>query len=101
MSPQEITPDSRPRRHRDSAYRPVADDGGLVVLPWKAEVKVLNPVGTKVFSLLDGEHTVREIVRLVTEEFDITQDDAMRDVTQFLTELNDEGMLDEAPEPAS
>jgi len=62
--------DDRPRRHPDTAFRPVGEDGGLVVLPTRQEVKVLNPVGIKIFSLLDGEHTIAQIARAVVEEFE-------------------------------
>lgn len=83
-----------PRRHPDSAFRPVGDEGGLVVLPGRAEVKVLNPVAIKVFGLLDGRHSLDEIARLVTEEFEVGEDQALQDIRAFLTELDRNGMLD-------
>ena len=93
MTSPAISPTDRPRRSPDCAYRAVGDDGGLVVLPGKAEVKVLNPVGVKVFSLLDGAHTVDEIVDAVTAEFDVAADRARGDVQAFLGELAAHGML--------
>ena len=57
-----------PRKHKDAAYRSVGDEGGLVVLPGKAEVKVLNPVGSLIFSLIDGEHSHADIARAVHRE---------------------------------
>ncbi len=83
----------RPRRHPDCAYRAIGDDGGLVVLPGKGEVKVLNPVGVKIYSLLDGDHTVEEIVGAVTAEFDVSADVARGDVQVFLGELAAQGMI--------
>ncbi len=93
MSLAELSPESRPRRHPDSSFRTIADEGGLVVLPGKAEVKVLNPVGIKVFGLLDGEHTIREIVEQVLDEFDVSEAQALEDVTAFVGELQQHGML--------
>ena len=95
MSPQEISPDSKPVRHPDSVYRAVADEGGLVVLSGRAEVKVLNPVGTKVYSLLDGDHSVADIVREVTEEFEVAESEALEDVRAFIRQLSEHGMLEE------
>ena len=63
-----------PRRHPDTAFRPVGDEGGLVVLSGRAEVKVLNPVAIKVFGLLDGEHSPEQIARAVVDEYDVSED---------------------------
>ena len=86
--------DDRPRRHPDTAFRPVGEDGGLVVLPTRQEVKVLNPVGIKIFSLLDGEHTIAQIARAVVEEFEeVGMEQAEKDVLAFLDDLRANGML--------
>lgn len=86
------------RRHHDCAFRPVGDEGGLVVLSGKAEVKVLNPAAIKIFSLLDGRHSPEAIANEVSEEFDVTPEQALSDVREFLDELDRHGML-ERPEP--
>ncbi len=90
-----------PRRHPETAYRAVGEDGGLVVQPTHSVVQVLNAVGSKVYSLLDGNHTVRRIVDAVIEEFEVPRDQAERDVSDFLHELGTHGMLvsdEDAPE---
>jgi hypothetical protein len=76
----------------------VGDEGGLVVLPGRSEVKVLNPVGSKVFSMLDGNHTLDRIASEVAAEFDVTPEQAMDDVREFVAELAADGMLAE-PKP--
>lgn len=83
----------KPRRNPETAHREVEDEGGLVVLPRQSEVKVLNPVGSLIYKLLDGEHTVEQIIAAVVDEFDTTPDQASADVRQFLEELEAEGML--------
>jgi hypothetical protein len=83
----------RPRRNADCAYREIGDEGGLVVLPGRSEVKVLNPVGLRIYSLLDGTRTVDEIVEAVTAEFAVSAEDAREDVRVFLGELAAQGML--------
>lgn len=82
-----------PRRHPDTAFRSVGDEGGLVVLPGRAEVKVLNEVGSKIFSLLDGKHSHDEIVTAVAEEFEVSDDQARADLAAFLADLASNGML--------
>ena len=66
-----------------------------MVLPGRAEVKVLNPVGIAVFSMLDGSRDVEAIAATVAEEFDIQTEQAKSDVAAFLAELEREGMLAE------
>ena len=83
----------KPKRHPDLSFRAIGDEGGLVVLPGRGEVQVLNPVAIKVFSLMDGEHSLEDIARQVTEEFDVTEEDALRDIRDFLGELDRHGML--------
>ena len=85
--------DARPRRHPDSAFRPIADEGGLVVLPGRAEVKVLNPVGIRIFGLLDGTHSVEEITQIIAAEYEVADRQAREDVRAFLEELQTHGML--------
>ena len=88
-------PSPHPRRHPDTSFRKIGEEGGLVVLPGVSEVKVLNPVGIAVFSLLDGTRDVDALAAAVADEFDIALDAARRDVLGFLDELRRHGMLTE------
>ena len=100
MTTQEFSLEECPKRHPDSAFRAIGDEGGLVVLAGKAEVKVLNPVGMTVFALLDGRHSVREIAAIVARDFEVDSAQAFTDVQEFLAELGGQGML-LAPNAAS
>jgi len=82
-----------PRRNPDTSFRQIGDEGGLVVLPGRAEVKVLNPVGIAVFSRLDGSRDVDALAAAVADEFDIDLAQARQDVVEFLTELQRDGLL--------
>jgi len=82
-----------PARHPDAAFREIEDEGGLVVLSHKAEVKVLNPVGIRVFELIDGTRTPEEVARAVFDEFEVAYETALSDVYEFLGELDKHGML--------
>lgn len=88
-----MTADEFPRRHPLVSFRPMGDEGGLVVLPTRQKVKVLNATGIKVFSMLDGTHSPAQIARAVAEEFDVTLQRAERDVRVFLDDLGRNGML--------
>jgi N-formylglutamate amidohydrolase len=71
----------------------VADEGYLVVVPARATVEVLNPVGGTIYAMLDGQHTRDDIVRSVVEEFDVDESQARRDLDAFLEELAARKML--------
>jgi hypothetical protein len=96
--------DDRPRRNPTTAYRAVADEGCLVVVPARATVEVLNPVGGAIYAMLDGRHTRDEIVKKVVAAFDVDESQARRDLDAFLEELTARQMLahgngGSAPEP--
>ncbi len=85
--------DQKPRRDSTTAFRSVADEGCLVVVPSRAAVEVLNPVGGKIYSMLDGTNTKDEIVHAVMEEFEVSEEQARIDLVAFLDELRTKGML--------
>ena len=85
--------DKYPRRDPTTAHRSVADEGCLVVVPSRAAVEVLNPVGGKIYSMLDGTHTADDIVQALVEEFDVSEDQARKDLDAFLDELKEAKML--------
>lgn len=87
------SPSDTPRRATENAFRPIGDDGGLVVLPGRSEVKVLNPVGSRVFELIDGKRTIDDIVRTIADEFEVPPEQAAADVDEFLSVLEEQGMV--------
>ena len=88
-----MSEDQYPRRHPEAAFRPVGEEGGLVVLSTQCEIKVLNPVGIKIFSMLDGTHSEVQIAEAVAGEFEVSAEKAADDVRDFLGELQRNGML--------
>lgn len=86
-------PVNHPRRDPGQAFRTVGDEGGLVVVPRESKVQVLNPVGARIYAMLDGQHSREEIVRAVTEEFEVSEEQARQDLEAFLAELDAEKML--------
>lgn len=63
------------------------------MVPGLGEYNILNPVGTRVWDLIDGKRDVAEIVRLIRDEFDVTPEEAEADVTDFLEDLRKHRML--------
>lgn len=78
--------------------RPIGDDCILVpigerVLDLNA-VLVLNETGRCVWELLDGQHTVHQIAEALAERFTVSQEQARRDVLDFLSELERLGVVE-------
>ena len=89
--------DLRPRRHPDLAWR---NWGGEVVIlapsghdpdapadQQDGAEHDLNEVASRVWELSDGERTVRDIARVLIDEFEVDQATAERDSADFVREL--------------
>ena len=85
------TLDDRPQK-AESAFRRYGDEGWVVHLKNPANT-LLNEVGARIFEMLDGRHSVGEMAKIVSEEFDVGLDQARQDVTDFLVELDRNQML--------
>lgn len=81
-----------PRRHPDAASR-TYDGEAFIVVPGRGEYNILNPVGTRVWDLIDGTRDVAEIVKIIGDEFEVTPEAAEADVTSFLEALRKHQML--------
>jgi hypothetical protein len=82
------------RRNPTAAFR-IYDGEGVLVLPTKLELRVVNPTGARVWELLDGERSVGSIASVIAEEYDVPPGDAERDVLEFLQELAGHELVEE------
>ena len=86
-----------PSRHHSSATR-VIDGQAVIAIANTAMVQIVNDVGTRVWSLIDGGKTVAEIVSAVREQLEAEgyvsiPPDLDGDVEIFLEELSAQGMI--------
>jgi pyrroloquinoline quinone biosynthesis protein D len=84
--------DRVPRRHPDAAFQ-IIDGEAMVVVARRAEVQVLNPVGTRLWELIDGERSVGQILEILREEYDVDEGALQEDVHGFIDTLDRNGML--------
>jgi hypothetical protein len=88
-----------PRKSPATSFR-VIDGQAVVMQAEGAEVHILNDVGTRVWSLLDGKRTVDEIVAMVEGQlrsdggYDQLPADVGADVTDFLDDIVKRGMIE-------
>ena len=87
----------RPRRHPDLAWRnwggevvilaPSGHDPGAPLEQQDGAEHDLNEVASRVWELSDGQRTVAEIARVLSDEFEVDQATAERDSADFVREL--------------
>ncbi len=61
-------------------------------------IYTLNEVGTSIWKLIDGTRSVEQIVEQIGNEYEVSDDDATKDVFEFLTTLEAEGLIHPLPE---
>ncbi len=81
-----------PRISENMASRMI-DHEAVIVTPQEGLVRMLNDVGSCVWPLIDGKHTINDISEIITQEFDVSLDQAQRDVVIFFEELQEKGMV--------
>jgi len=84
------------KKNPNAAYR-VYDGQATVVMPDRAEVKVVNEVGSLIWEKIDGRRTVGQVVESALEailkDFEVAPDEARRDALNFIGDLHDHGMV--------
>lgn len=71
----------------------IVDDEAVLILPPQGQIKVLNEVGARVWSLADGTRTVSDIAAAICAEYDVAPDEAESDILAFVTELVERGIV--------
>jgi len=56
-------------------------------------VKVLNEIGGRVWELADGARSISDIITIICQEYAVEEHIAHSDVTAFIGELVDKGVL--------
>jgi hypothetical protein len=87
-----IAHDVRPRQSPRIAAR-VVDGKALIVVIDHKQLHTLNEVGTRVWELCDGR-SVAAIAQALQAEFAVDEATALRDVQQFVQQLQAIGALD-------
>jgi hypothetical protein len=65
----------------------VIKDEAVLVLPARGQVKVLNEVGARIWSLVDGKRTVGNIIATIEAEYAVSAEVALNDTSIFLDQL--------------
>lgn len=78
--------------------RKIVDE--LILVPIRTNVAdmeslyTLNDVGAKVYELIDGQRTLAQICQGIVEEFEVTEEEAQKDVIVFAEQLMEIGAIE-------
>lgn len=69
------------------------DGLAVIVLADSGEVIVVNELATRIVELIDGERSAEEIARTIESEYQVTEEEARRDLYEFLQMLMEAGAV--------
>jgi hypothetical protein len=71
----------------------------VLVIPARGKVKVLNDVGARIWQMVDGRHSVRDISAKICEEYEVGQAEAEQDTLDFLNDLAEREIISYSSTP--
>lgn len=81
-----------PVHHTRVAAR-VYSGEAVILSPSENMVRMLNPVGSRIWELADGMHTVDDIATVLATEFDVEYPEARQSTEEFVSALVAKGLL--------
>lgn len=89
-------------KDNQSVTRSIA--GETIIVPVRSgvgdldSIYTLNEVGTSIWNLIDGTRSVERIVEEIGNEYEVEREEAAKDVFEFLTLLQTEGLIHPSPD---
>lgn len=80
------------QRNSSTAYR-IINGAALVVGASEGKLRTLNKVGSVIWEMSDGQHTLEEIIDRVCQEFEVDYSVARQDTEVFMKQLESKNML--------
>ena len=71
----------------------MVDNEAVLVHAQRGEVKVLNEVGARIWSLIDGQRNVAMIAQIISHEYRVEENQAKADTLSFVEKLVNQGIL--------
>jgi len=81
-----------PAKGREVVYKEIESKSVLLNLE-NGSYYTLNKTGTFIWSLLDGKTTVNQLIEPLTQSFDVTKDEASKDIFSLIADLENEGLI--------
>ena len=85
--------ENRPRRLFNLPWRQL--EGRVVLVhPQAGKVHELNPTASFLWERADGKTTISELAQALTQEFQVSREQALTDTTDFVSQLHDQGVVE-------
>lgn len=84
--------DAIPRRN-PSVASSTLDGEAVIVHVEQRKIAVFNGVGARLWELVDGQRTIRDIARVIADEFEVSLEKAESDALAFCHDLAGRGLL--------
>lgn len=68
-------------------------DEAILVMPEKGKVKVLNQSGARIWEMVDGRRSIRQIAAQICQEYEVEATEAEMDALAFIRDLVERGVL--------
>jgi SynChlorMet cassette protein ScmD len=88
-----ILPLEKPLANPQVVLREEFDDWAVLFNPDNADAVGINPAGVVIWRLLDGAHTLDEIVAALREHFSEVSDHAAEEAADFIERLAEQGFV--------
>jgi PqqD family protein of HPr-rel-A system len=75
----------------------VVDDDTVMFSPEQGVYFGLDPVGGRVWELLERPHTLDELCAILRDEYDVDAETCRTDVAALIAELREAGLVRDAP----
>lgn len=82
-----------PERNQKALAR--RHEGQLAIIH-EGSIFKLNAVGEQIWKLCDGEHDVNQIASSISEKYEITLEEALVDVKEYLSDLSKNELIESA-----
>lgn len=86
-------PERRYEKDPDMIFRDI--EGEMILVPIRRRtadlesIYTLNETGSRIWELIDGQHTLREIQDIIVQEYDVTPEEAEADLAEFMAYLEE------------
>ena len=81
-----------PIKSPETAHQ-IIDGEAVIITPGQMMVNVLNAVGSRVWDLADGERNIEDIAKIITDEFDVSYEMALKDAFEFARDLAEKEIM--------
>lgn len=72
----------------------IIDGEAIIVLLEKQQNIVLNQVGSRIWEIMDGKKNIDELTRTIASEFEVGYDQAIKDVSEFIEDIEKRGAVE-------